>query len=701
MITDRQLEVLETVASGMEYGGKLQPARTLRGARRMVSRLARAPKVAAGRLARWVRGIDLREPFEFCVSKRMEWAGLVALLCALLLCAQNADTMSLMNSFTSQEHWAVQTQKMQNFIYIDLAQVFPLARRLADNTKYDQRLPIGALYQQVIRELESSAGSLEGLAVDFHWADWMNLGNSGLIFEAYERQRRAHTQESFQKLWECIRSDDFMRRSQNPLLAQLKHSDAWIYGFQDPPERIDIITAKGFYEVAVAQRRRVGEQGLWDRYYGVRHAKWTRRSGTTIDLKRLARTIDATAARYVDPVSWDDPVPEEVYVPDEDMRWDLDAEVKKLQAKQDKTKQEKVHLQRLRQCQEAGGEAMFFFPINYLENDRSRSGDHTNFPFFQSVVDVARRRAEIHHMMRSYAKFMRQAGYQYWVFSGNAISWYFNGNNMPWDDDIDVRMSAKEMDRMTITHNATLVLEDPEEGDGMYYFYVSPWFGKETRLGNHIDARFIDVRRGLYIDITCLYEASMKSTEDILKQEHLFDFWGVEPDRRQDYLQQHTVLCDKNNNWFWEDHFRDQFRTLFEGTMVHMPYHYAEVLKYSYGEDVLRNPDFNGFRFFPEVGLWFSGQRCDFDQYQKLLDRGRAFDDNGMLTLEGACGDPDLLDQWRRIHPSIALHRAELVLLKQADRNHFKYSAHDMPLYWHDEFSDMLDFYESNGNANI
>lgn len=683
-----------------KYDTKLHPAKKMHGANRAVGRALKGPKALWACIRGFVHKIDLCEPFGFSVSKRTEWVGIFALLYAIFLCGQNVDTMSLMNSFTSQEHWAMQTQKMQNSIYIDLSQVFPLSRQLADNTKYDQRLPIGALYQRVIRKLEKNSGSLEDFSVDFHWADWINLGNAGLIFNAYDRMRK-HSMETFQKLWECIRSDDFTRRQQNPLLAQLKHSDAWIYGFQDPPERIDIITANGFYEVPISGKRRVGEQGLWDWYYGLKNSRWTADSFASINLKQLAKKIDSVSSKYTEPIAWENTVPEEVSVPDEDMRWDLDAEVKKLQAKEDKTPQETLHMQRLKQCQEAGGEAMFFFPINYLENDVSRSGDHTNFPFFQSVVDMSRRRSEIHHMMRSYAKFMRQAGYQYWVFSGNAISWYFNGNNMPWDDDIDVRMSAKEMDRMTITHNATMVIEDPEEGDGLYYFYVSPWFGKETRLGNHIDARFIDVRRGLYIDITCLYEATMKSKEDILRQEHLFDFWGVEPDKREEYLQQHAVLVDKNNNWFWEEHFRNQFRTLFEGTMVHMPYHYGEVLKYSYGEDVLRNPDFNGFRFFPEVGLWFSSQRCNFDEYQKLLDRGRAFDENGLLTLEGACGDADLLDQWRRIHPSIAIHRAELVLLKQGDRNHFKYSSHDMALYWHDEFSDMLDFYETNGNGNI
>lgn len=676
-------------------GSRLVPFKRGGVASRTIQATAHLPH----RISYLVSHIDLKDPYDFQVTVKQEWFAILSLFIAYLLSFQNLDTFGLLNSFTSQEHWAIQTQKMQNFIYINLGQIFPYSRHFTDNLKYDQRLPVSALYKDVTRALDSKSGSLDGFSVDFDWSDWTNLGNADIIMRAYNAMH--HNEDTFKKMWEAIRSDDFTRAFQNPQLSQLKHSDAWLAAFQDPPERIAMMTKKGYYEIPVARKRRLGEQALWDKYYGVGHSKHTPLSLSTLKPLKLAEDLDAVNSKYNKPVDWNLEVPDEVHVPDEDMHWDLVEEIHKLQAKQDPTPQEVKHLKVLQQCKAAGGEAFFYFPINYMENDVSRGGDHTNFPFFQSVVDQNRRWYAIHHMMRSYAKFMRRTGYQYWVFSGNAISWYFNGNNMPWDDDIDVRMSAKEMDRMAITHNATLIIEDPQDGDGIYYFSISPWYGKETRLGNHIDARFIDIRSGLYIDITCLYEAIMKTKEEILQQNHLFDYWGVEPDQREDYLSKHTVLTDKNNNWLWEEHFRDQFRTLFEGTMVHMPYHYAEVLKYSYGEDVLRNNIFNGYRYFPELGMWLSDEICDFDEEQKILDRGQAFDSKGKLTLSGACDSEVLLNRWRRIRPSVSLHRAELVLLKQGDRNHFKYSNRDMPLYWRDHYADMYNYYESNGNANI
>ncbi|QPG74576.1 hypothetical protein FOA43_001907 [Brettanomyces nanus] len=529
--------------------------------------------------------------------------------------------------------------------------------------------------------------------------DWMNLGHAGVLLHAYD-DLYPHNDKTYSQLWESLKSHDSSRVNHTPVVTQLMRSDTWLYGFMDPPERIQVITSQGFYTIPVAKKRLMGEQELWDTYHGVSGSEHSEASLAQLDLHSVVKELDTINLKYNDPVDWNKPIPEQYNIPHEEFKWSLDDEIEKLESKSDKSSSEITHLQKLKDCRDTNDRAMFFFPVNYLEHDRYLKGDHTNFPFFQSVVEPTRRRSHIHHLMRNYAKFMRQAGYNYWVFSGNAISWYFNGNNMPWDEDIDIRMTVQEMNRMSLTHNATLVVENPEEGDGLYYFTISPWFGGFTRTGNHIDSRFVDIKTGLYIDITCLYEVS-ESKEEILQRDAIFDSWGIKKEYREEYLSNHAVINDKNNNWYWEDNFSRNFRTLFEGTMTYMPYEFAKVLVYNYGRDVLTRRDFDSWNYYPETGMWVNGRLCEPKKYQKVFDYGEAFNSDGKLTLKGACDRDALLDEWTRTHISIDMHKEELDLFTIGDKGHLKYSEKDLPIYWSDEFTDIFNYYETSGDSSI
>ncbi|VEU20092.1 DEKNAAC100988 [Brettanomyces naardenensis] len=637
----------------------------------------------------------------FSIQVLAEIVSAILISIILLFSAHSLETFSLLNSFTSQQNWAVQTQKIQNYVYINLEQIFPFSRELIANNKYDQRLPIASVYKQVQRELDASRGNIADLTIDFNWADWINLGHAHIILDAYNSLGANRGEQEYKKLWEALRSNDFDRNVHHPILSQLLHSDTWLDGFMDAPERIDIITDEGFYEVSVrGTDKRLGAQGLWDTYYGQERSDWSASSLTDLDLKRSAKQLDFVNRKYHTAFNWSEPIPERMDIPNEDMHWNLDEEIKKLEKVPNKTNAQAKHLERLKLCRDSSNDAMYFFPVNFLENDRYLKGDHTNFPFFQSIIDPSRHRSPIHHMMKNYARFMRQAGYDYWVFSGNAISWYFNGNNMPWDEDIDVRMSAQEMNRMSMTHNATLVVENPEDGDGLYYFMISPWFGKSTRVGNHIDSRFLDLRTGLYIDVTCLYEAT-EPVKEIIKHDKLFDYWKIPEKSRADYLKDHKALNDKNGNWFWEEHFTHHFRTLFEGTMVYMPYDYSDLLKYSYGDKVLTKLEMDSWRFIPEIQLWVSEKYCDLKKYKKVFKEGKAFTKEGKLTFAGACWNAPLLDEWNRVHTSTELHKKEMKGLIKGDYDHFEYSQQDLKVYWKDEFTELFDYYETSGDGNV
>lgn len=643
-------------------------------------------------------------PLMVVLDRVWEFAATVAALSLMYWACESAETFSLLNSYTSQQRFAVQALREQNTEFITTDEIFPQSRNLTLVRKYDERLPVVAVYRQLSRALEETNGKLSNWGIPFHWDDWMNLGHARVLLDAYEASKE-HSITNYAKLWEALRSNDWYRSRETPILSQLLHSDVWIYGFVDSPDQVMAFTNGGYYEVPVVETKIVGEQGLWDQVYGQKNAYRNPHSLGSINLKEEAEQLDHITQKYESPYNtvydWDTPIPEEIKYTKQDFEWDLPAEIERYEKMPDKSPKEVKYLDTLKLCQDRSGPGAFFmYPINWLENDRYHKGQHTNFPFFQSLVDKSRRRSPIHHMMRNFAKMMRVADCKYWVFSGNAISWYFNGNNMPWDEDIDVRMTTKEMGKMALAYNNTLVIENPAEGDGMYLFQISPWFGKTTRIGNHIDSRFIDIKTGLYIDVTSLNVAP-ESREKVLKQNHLFEFRNVEKADRSTYLDRHTVINDKNGNWFWLDDFDTQFRTLFEGTMIHMPYNYDKTLRYSYGDRVLTKTRCEYYRFVSEISMWIDERTCNFDKYNKLIKAGLLYDKNGHLTLAGACGDREVLDEWNRVHPSFRMHLEEMNLLKNGDNGHFKYSAKDLPIAWHDSFTNLFDYYETEGSGSI
>ena len=115
-------------------------------------------------------------------------------------------------------------------------------------------------------------------------------------------------------------------------------------------------------------------------------------------------------------------------------------------------------------------------------------------------------------MIRVWFQLMETYGYTSWINYGNLLGWKFNGLNMPWDTDIDVQMPIVELDRLAMNLNQTLIIENPRFGNARYWLEISPSYIRQGNGKNHIDARFIDIHSGLYIDITGL------STEEMIPE---------------------------------------------------------------------------------------------------------------------------------------------------------------------------------------
>lgn len=148
----------------------------------------------------------------------------------------------------------------------------------------------------------------------------------------------------------------------------------------------------------------------------------------------------------------------------------------------------------------------YFEEVLLSRTRASLQGGHFDWRFFSGDVPLDQRQSILSRLLQNWFKLTTNAGLHSWIAHGNLLAYSFNGLNFPWDDDIDVQMPFNDLAKFAERYNGSLIVEDPEEGFGRYFIDVTSSLTHRLKGNgnNHIDARFIDVDTGLFIDITGL-----------------------------------------------------------------------------------------------------------------------------------------------------------------------------------------------------
>ena len=144
---------------------------------------------------------------------------------------------------------------------------------------------------------------------------------------------------------------------------------------------------------------------------------------------------------------------------------------------------------------------------------------------------------------------------------------------LPWDWDIDAQVSGSTIAYLGQHYNHTTYeytsLDEPPI-ERSYLLDVNPAAVERDRGNgmNIIDARWIDVRNGLYIDITGLSEIAPEDKPGVwsCKNYHRYETTDLYPMRE----------------------------TMYEGVLAKVPYAYAKILAEEYEEKALVMTDYEG-----------------------------------------------------------------------------------------------------------
>ncbi|KAL9577126.1 MAG: hypothetical protein Q9203_007575 [Teloschistes exilis] len=222
-------------------------------------------------------------------------------------------------------------------------------------------------------------------------------------------------------------------------------------------------------------------------------------------------------------------------------------------------------------------------PKYFHEPGGSELGNHYDSRFEHGIQDYADRKNTQLHMLRAYLTFFHENHLETWLAHGTLLGWWWNGRMLPWDWDIDTQVSGSTLNYLGDHYNQTRYDYQSDEEVPVkrtYLLDVNPAI-KERERGNGnniIDARWIDTRNGLYIDITGLSE--------------------THPD------DQPGVWVCKNYHRYKTMDLYPMRETMYEGVVAKVPYAYDRILANEYASKALVITDYEGHRWDPIVKEW-------------------------------------------------------------------------------------------------
>ncbi|QPG73023.1 hypothetical protein FOA43_000327 [Brettanomyces nanus] len=296
------------------------------------------------------------------------------------------------------------------------------------------------------------------------------------------------------------------------------------------------------------------------------------------------------------------------------------------------------------------------------------NGAHFDWRFIGSrALSEYESTSGLHKLMRSWLRMTRILGVDTWIAHGSLLGFYFNGLILNWDFDHDVQVTEESLILLGRDFNQSLVVDispgssdQPQLSDmGTGEFFIdvgSSIYHREKGNGNNaIDARFIDIHTGMFIDITALAitksKPSSKSMGNNLSKEYA-KFLIQNKLTTNDYGD---FLSDRNNHHYSMNEISPLIPTLFEGEQVFIRQGIMNILSREY-MNYKKNTGFQGHTWRTRYRSWISDEICNH-----LDHEGNSCSTNPEVLLD---------DRFQRNY--ISLHMKEKQILDQADHEEIR-----------------------------
>ncbi|KAI6249452.1 hypothetical protein HI914_02222 [Erysiphe necator] len=220
-------------------------------------------------------------------------------------------------------------------------------------------------------------------------------------------------------------------------------------------------------------------------------------------------------------------------------------------------------------------------PKYFFEPGGSLELDHYDVRYFSGVVNPEEKLKSLQLLIRSYLTVFQKYKIETWIAHGTLLGWWWNGKILPWDWDLDTQVSISTLKWLATNLNMTIhdfrFIENVNDHETRQYLLDVNPYTKERSRGNGnnvIDARWIDTKNGLFIDITGLSE--------------------IKP----------GVLSCKNDHHYRVQDLYPLRDSIFEGVRAKIPYKFETILTEEYSKRALITTVYEGHHWAPEQREW-------------------------------------------------------------------------------------------------
>lgn len=496
----------------------------------------------------------------------------------------------------------------------------------SDVQPFDPRFTLACYYYY----LHMQAGKLpKGVKVPFHWADWMDMSVLDEYIFAKEktpcefldqRETEANEAEKHGKVNKhealdpkeyCVMDDElnFDHRDGNhlrmgfnvksypgrmtPEMAMLA-GRSYMYTHAPPPASIIFMTDDGSYNISTGVKLKLLHNGIPEHYIALLGKNYI---NTVEQFKLLNKKVPSFTDRVISDY--------QVKLEHKDFVLAPFSIIKELQEKNvasPLTKMEKDYLDSVKFSVASQNNPPKYFLEARIFN--TVIGDHYDWRFFGGVkINTEEQELTLHRMVRTWLSFCRKQGITTWMAHGSLLSWYWNGIGFPWDNDIDVQVPLLSLHKLGLYFNQSLVVEDGKDGFGRYFIDVTSSITVRGHSNgkNNIDARFIDIDSGLYIDITAL-----AVSEDVTPKRYtdgLPDEVSSGSNRYNINDQLQLYNC-RNKHFLSLSELSPLIKSYVECKVAYIPKRYSEILTAEYNKKGLLEKFFSHRLFMPQLRLW-------------------------------------------------------------------------------------------------
>lgn len=243
----------------------------------------------------------------------------------------------------------------------------------------------------------------------------------------------------------------------------------------------------------------------------------------------------------------------------------------------------------------------------------SHLGAHYDWRFFSGLINYTDRQPPVlFGLIKAWLALTNRYNIHTWIAHGSLLSWYWDGISFPWDNDIDVQMPIGELHKLARYHNQSLVvdLDNGAPGNepryGRYFLDCGLFLSYRVKGNGHnnIDARFIDVDTGLYIDITALALSDTPTNKrynfDLPKDLRPSKKSSATDLERNTHLQAYNC---RNNHFARLEELSPLRLTIVEGQPAYIPKDFTKILKNEYSSG-LEKQKYQGYTFMPKLRMW-------------------------------------------------------------------------------------------------